>query len=74
MAHLTVFDKKMPDGTPIAVDDNAFCIYRMTGVITGTMSASWTNYGPEDNSTVLYGTEGVLHIYDDPDVPPKLVK
>ena len=30
------------------------------------MKASWTCYGQEDNHTVLYGTEGVMHIYEDP--------
>lgn len=59
-------DKKFSDGSPITVDDNAFCIYHMDGGAVGTMIASWTNYGPEDNSTVINGTEGVLRIYDDP--------
>ncbi len=48
------------------MDDNAVCIYRMSGGAMGTMTASWTNYGPEDNATVIDGTEGVLRIYDDP--------
>ena len=48
------------------MDDNALCIYRMDGGCMGTMNASWTNYGPEDNSTILYGSEGVMRIYDDP--------
>ena len=30
------------------------------------MTASWTYYAAEDNSTVLYGTEGEMRIYDDP--------
>ena len=30
------------------------------------MTASWTFYGAEDNSTILYGTEGIMRIYDDP--------
>ena len=38
----------------------------MDGGAVGTMTASWTNYGPEDNSTVINGTKGVLRIYDDP--------
>ncbi|MGN0776056.1 MAG: Gfo/Idh/MocA family protein [Candidatus Ventricola sp.] len=66
-ARLSVLDKKFADGTPITVDDNAFCIYRMDGGAMGTMTVSWTNYGAEDNSTVIWGTEGVLHIYDHPD-------
>lgn len=32
----------------------------------GTMTASWTYYGEEDNSTIIYGSEGILKIYDDP--------
>lgn len=65
-AHLCTLDKTFSDGSPITVDDNAFCLYRMSGGAVGTMTASWTNYGSEDNSTVINGTEGVLRIYDDP--------
>ena len=49
------------------MDDNAFCIYRMNNGITGTMTASWTYCGEEDNSTVLYGTEGIMKIYHSPE-------
>ncbi len=66
-AKLCVLDKKFADGTPITVDDNAFCIYRMDGGAMGTMTVSWTDYGAEDNSTVLWGTKGVLRIYDHPE-------
>lgn len=66
-AQLCTLDKKFSDGSPITVDDNAFCIYHMDGGAVGTMTASWTNYGPEDNSTVINGTKGVLRIYDDPE-------
>ena len=65
-ALLGTLDKKYADGTPIGVDDNAVCIYRMSGGAIGTMTASWTDYCGEDNSTVLFGTEGVLRIYEDP--------
>ena len=66
-AKLSTLDKRYADGTLIGVDDNAICIYTMDGGAVGTMTASWTDYGPEDNSTVIYGTEGVLRIYCDPD-------
>ncbi len=66
-AVLDTLDKKNSDGTPIGVDDNAVCIYKLDGGILGTMTASWTCYGPEDNSTVLYGTQGRMRIYDDPE-------
>ena len=65
-ACLCTLDKKYADGSPIGVDDNAICIYRMSGGAIGTMTASWTDYCGEDNSTVLFGTEGVLRIYDNP--------
>lgn len=65
-AHIGTVDKKYPDGTPISVDDNAFCLYTTESGITGTMHVSWTFYGQEDNSTRIYGTEGILRIYDDP--------
>jgi predicted dehydrogenase len=48
------------------VDDNAICIYRLSGGAVGTMTASWTFYGAEDNSTILYGTRGIMRIYDNP--------
>jgi predicted dehydrogenase len=38
----------------------------MESGIIGTMHASWTYYGPEDNSTILYGKKGIMRIYDDP--------
>ncbi|HBM74836.1 MAG TPA: dehydrogenase [Clostridiaceae bacterium] len=65
-AKLATLDKKSSDGKLIGVDDNAFCIYKLKNGILGTMTASWTYYGPEDNSTVLYGTKGIMRIYDDP--------
>ena len=65
-AKLCTIDKRGEDGELIGVDDNAFCIYEMTGGIVGTMTASWTFYGAEDNSTILYGTKGIMRIYDDP--------
>lgn len=67
MAYMGTRDKKDPQGKPISVDDNAICIYQMSGGTVGTMCASWTYYGDEDNSTILYGTEGIMHIYDDPE-------
>lgn len=65
-AVIGTLQKKYPDGTPITVDDNAFCTYIMDNGVVGTMNANWTNYGCEDNSTSIYGTLGVMHIYKDP--------
>lgn len=64
-AFVGTLDKKTPDGELISVDDNAICIFKMDSGCVGTMTASWTYYTKEDNSTVLYGTEGIMRIYDD---------
>lgn len=66
-ARLQTLDKRGPNDELIGVDDNAICIYEMSGGAFGSMTASWTYYGPEDNSTVLYGTKGIMRIYDDPE-------
>ena len=66
-ASLATLDKKDANGNLIGVDDNAICIYTMNDGVIGTMSASWTYYGAEDNSTVIYATNGILRLYDDPE-------
>ena len=66
-ANFTTRDKTYPDGRPIDVDDNAFCIYTTESGAVGSMHVSWTFYGKEDNSTRIYGTNGVLRLYDDPE-------
>jgi len=63
-ARLVTVDKTDPQGNPISVDDNAICIFEMSGGAIGTMVASWTYYGAEDNSTIIYGTKGNMTIYD----------
>ncbi len=65
-AVLTTLDKRGADGALIGVDDNAICIYQMENGAIGTMTASWTYYAAEDNTTVIYGTKGELRLYDDP--------
>ena len=65
-ASVTTLDKRDASGALIGVDDNAVCIYEMAGGAIGTMCASWTDYGREDNSTRIDGTEGVMKIYVDP--------
>ncbi|MBD5393353.1 MAG: Gfo/Idh/MocA family oxidoreductase [Lachnospiraceae bacterium] len=66
-AQMTTLDKCYSNGDRIGVDDNSICIYEMSKGCIGTMTASWTNYGKENNATILYGTEGVMKIYDDPE-------
>lgn len=66
-AKLSTLDKRDANDHLIGVDDNAMCIYEMDGGTIGTMTSSWTYYGEEDNSTILYGEKGILRIYDRPD-------
>lgn len=66
-ALLGTIDKTDPDGQPVSVDDNALCLYQTQSGTMGQLHVSWTNYGQEDNSTRIYGTKGVLRLYDDPD-------
>ena len=72
-ARVTTLDKRDASGNLIGVDDNAICIYEMSGGAFGTMTASWTHYGAEDNSTILYGTKGIMRIYDDPAISIKII-
>jgi predicted dehydrogenase len=65
-AKVMTLEKKDNSGNLIQVEDNAICIYQMSGGTVGTMTASWTYCAAEDNTTVLYGTEGELRIYEDP--------
>ncbi len=66
-AALRTIDKRLPSGELISVDDNGLCILETPSGAIGQMHVSWTNYGQEDNSTFIYGTEGVIKLYSDPD-------
>ncbi len=59
-------DKKGPDGQPIALDDNAYLTLKTKSGVLGSMILSWTNYGPEENYTILMCENGVLQIGTDP--------
>lgn len=50
------------------VDDNAVCILRTENGIIGTLAASWAyTAGSGDNSTVIYGENGILKLEADPE-------
>ncbi len=63
---ISTLDKKGPDGKLIDLDDNAFLKLRTSGGVLGSMILSWTNYGPEENYTILFCEKGVLSIGTDP--------
>ena len=70
---MAVLDKKFSDGTPIEVDDNSVEVFRFDNGAMGTVTTSWTHYGEECNSSVLYCEKGILKLYDDPDYSLKIV-
>lgn len=65
-AFVTTLAKKYPNGKLIDVDDNAVCILKTQSGAIGTMTASWTYPGSEDNSTVIYCEKGSVTLYGDP--------
>ncbi|MGV3488578.1 MAG: Gfo/Idh/MocA family protein [Tuberibacillus sp.] len=60
-------DKVDEKGKPIEVCDNVVCILKTKKGRLGTASFSWTYYGSEDNSTLIYCQKGIMKIYHDPD-------
>ena len=63
-AKVLTLDKKDSSGKLIELEDNAICIFKMENGVIGTMNVSWTDYGEVDNSTVVFGTKGLMRIYD----------
>lgn len=49
------------------VDDNAVCVLKTESGIVGTLAASWSYNGGEDNSTVFYAEKGTMRLEDDPE-------
>ena len=68
-AKVVTLNKRDSEGNLIGVDDNALCILRMSGGALGTMAASWTIYGNECQSTCLYGSKGIMLIYNEASAP-----
>ncbi len=65
-ASLTTLDKKLENGQFIEVDDNSIELLRFKEGPIGTVTTSWTYYGKECNSTVIYCQKGSIHLYEDP--------
>ena len=62
-AFLGALHKVDENGNPIEVCDNVVCNLKTKKGSIGTGSFSWTYYGEEDNSTILYCERGILKIY-----------
>lgn len=64
---IVTLDKRGPDGKLIELDDNAYLVLKTEKGVIGSMILSWTNYGAEENYTVVYCEKGVLSIGTDPE-------
>jgi predicted dehydrogenase len=56
-------DKVDENGNPIEVCDNIVCSLKTKKGTLGNASFSWTYYGEEDNSTIVYFEKGIMKIY-----------
>lgn len=65
-AKITTLDKRGPDGKLIALDDNAWLLLKTDKGVAGSLELSWTNYGREDNATIVYCQKGVMSLGTDP--------
>lgn len=72
-AFVATMDKKDENGKPITVDDNAVCILKMENGVLGQLTASWTYYGAEDNTTTFYGTKGRMILGGNPDFQVEVI-
>lgn len=72
-AQTATLDKRLPDGQLIGVDDNAIGVYQFGSGIRGTVIASWIYYGPQENSTYIYGSQVVMKIQADPRFPLQVI-
>lgn len=63
---VSTLDKRDADGALIDLDDNALLTMKTDKGVIGSMILSWTNYGAEENYTVLYCQKGVLSLGTDP--------
>ena len=64
---VSTLDKRDAEGNLIDLDDNAFLTLKTDGGILGSMILSWTNYGTEENYTILYCEQGVLSLGANPE-------
>lgn len=73
-AYMSTLDKRDNEENFVEVEDNVISIMKTKSGIMGTLTFSWTNYGEEDNSTILYCTNGVMKIYDNPKFALEVIK
>ncbi len=63
---ITTRDKKDSKGKLLGLDDNAYLTLQTKSGILGSLEVSWTNYGEEENHTIIYCSKGVIKMGFDP--------
>ena len=63
---VSTLDKRDVHGNFVDLDDNAYLTLKTDAGVIGSMILSWTNYGLEENYTVIYCQKGVLALGVDP--------
>lgn len=66
MAYLPTLDKHKSDGTPIRDEDTAMVLLRCESGLSGMLYAGWCTYGCADRETHIFGTDGVMKLFEDP--------
>lgn len=66
MAYLTTLDKKKSNAEPIRDEDTAMILLKCEGGLAGMLYAGWCTYGCADRETHIFGTEGVMKLFEDP--------
>lgn len=70
---VTTIDKRDSNGKLLQLDDNAILSLKSKSGVVGSVEVSWTNYGGEDNATLIYCTRGVLYLGTDPEYGVKVL-
>jgi predicted dehydrogenase len=63
---ISTLDKRDAEGNLLDLDDNAYLTLKTASGVIGSMILSWTNYGVEENYTVIYCQKGVVALGIDP--------
>ncbi len=66
MAYLPTLDKRKSDGTLIRDEDTAMVLIRCGSGLSGMLYTGWCTYGCADRETHIFGTEGVMKLFEDP--------
>lgn len=66
MAYLPTLDKRRSDGTLIRDEDTAMVLLRCESGLSGMLYAGWCTYGCADRETHIFGTDGVMKLFEDP--------